>query len=145
MAVTYREKYHTAYMPIGGGRFLYQRQILRKPDLYEVCTIPNNINTGRMVPIREPLLGCHIIFADGKTLPINSDKFDSWYRSLPIHKSFLEGMENEINYLAPDNLHPDFPFIYVDWNADCGSSSDEDEDESWCRDAFDYPTINSLS
>lgn len=145
MAVTYREKYYTAYMPIGGGRFLYQCQIIRKADLYEVCTIPNNSNTGRMVPIREPLLGCHIVFADGKTLPINSDKFDSWYRSLPIHKSFLEGMENEINYLAPDNLQPDFPFVYVDWNADCGSSSDEDEDESWRRDVFDYPTINSLS
>ena len=91
-----------------------------------------------MVPIWEPLLGCHIIFADGKMLPINPDKYCSWYRSLPIHKSFLEGMENEINYLAPDNLQPDFPFIYVDWNADCGSSSDEDEDESWHRDVFNY-------
>ena len=28
MAVTYREKYHTEYMPIGGGRFLFQLQIL---------------------------------------------------------------------------------------------------------------------
>ncbi len=51
MAVTYREKYHTAYMPIGGGRFLFQRQIVRKADLYEVCMVPNNSMTGTMVPI----------------------------------------------------------------------------------------------
>jgi hypothetical protein len=36
MAVAYKEKYHTAYMPIGCGRFLYQCQIIRKTDLYEV-------------------------------------------------------------------------------------------------------------
>jgi hypothetical protein len=138
MAVTYREKYHTAYMPIGGGRFLFQRQIVRKADLYEVCTVPNNSKTGTMVPIREPLLGCNLMFADGKTLPMISDFFDAWYRSLPIHKTFLDGMETEIRYLAPDNLQPDFPFVYLDWNVDCGSSSDDDEDDRWCSDIFDY-------
>ncbi len=25
-----------------------------------------------------------------------------------------------------------------DWNVDCGSSSDDDEDDRWCRDIFDY-------
>lgn len=139
MAVTYSEKYHTAYMPIGCGKFLFQRQIIRKADLYEVCTLPNNSKTGLLVPIREPLLGCNLVFADGKTLPMNSDKFDAWYRSLPIHKSFLVGKETDIHYLAPDNLQPDLPFVYVDWKADCESSSDEDGDEDhWRRDAFDY-------
>ena len=138
MAVTYREKYHTEYMPIGGGRFLFQRQIVRKANLYEVCTVPNNSMTGMMVPIREPLLGCNLMFADGKTLPMNSDFFDAWYRSLPIHKSFLDGMETEIRYIAPDNLQPDFPFVYLDWNVDCESSSDDDEDNRWRRDIFDY-------
>jgi hypothetical protein len=64
MAVTYREKYHTAYMPIGGGRFSFQHHIVRKADLYEVCTVPNNSKTGTMVPIRETLLGCSLVFAD---------------------------------------------------------------------------------
>jgi len=65
-----------------------------------------------LVPIWEPLLGCNLIFADGKMLPMNSDKFDAWYKSLPIHKTFLNGMETEIHYLAPpDNLQPDFPFV----------------------------------
>jgi len=122
MAVTYREKYHTAYLPIVSGRFLFQCQIDRKANLYEVCTVPNNSKTGMMVSIREPLLGCNLNFADGKTLPMNSDFFDASYRSLPIHKTFLAGMETEIHYLAPDNLQPDFPFIYLDWNVDCGSS-----------------------
>ena len=36
MAVTYREKYHTAYVPIGVGRFSFQCQIDRKAYLYEV-------------------------------------------------------------------------------------------------------------
>ena len=139
MAVAYREKYHTAYMPIGGGRFLYQCQIIRKTDLYEVCTLPNNCLTGTMVPIREPLLGCNLIFADCKFLPMNSDKFDAWYRSLPIHKSFLQGMESEIRSLAPDNLQPDYPFVYVDWSADGESSSDDGGDDSWRKDLFDHP------
>jgi hypothetical protein len=91
-----------------------------------------------MVPDREPLLGCNLIFADGKMLPINPDKYFSWYRSLPIHKTFLDGMETEINYLAPDNLQPDFPFVYVDWKADYESSSDQDEDDSRRGDVFDY-------
>jgi len=139
MALTYSEKYHTAYMPIGSGKFLFQRQIIRKADLYEVCTLPNNSKTGLLVPIREPLLGCNLVFADGKILPMNSDRFDAWYRSLPIHKSFLVGKETDIHYLAPDNLQPDLPFVYVDWKADCESSSDEDGDEDrWRRDAFDY-------
>ena len=138
MAASYREKYHTAYMPIGSGKFLFQRQIIRKADLYEVCTLPNNSKTGMMVPIREPLLGRNLVFADGKLLPMNSDKFDAWYRSLPIHKTFIEGKETEIHYLAPDNLQPDLPFVYVDWNADCESSSDDDRDDRWRRDVFDY-------
>lgn len=139
MALTYSEKYHTAYMPIGSGKFLFKCQIIRKADLYEVCTLPNNGKTGLLVPIREPLLGCNLVFADGKLLPMNSDKFDEWYRSLPIHKSFLVGKETDIHYLAPDNLQPDLPFVYVDWKADCESSSDEDGDEDrWRRDPFDY-------
>ena len=138
MAASYREKYHTAYMPIGSGKFLFQRQIIRKADLYEVCTLPNNSKTGMMVPVREPLLGRNLVFADGKLLPMNSDKFDAWYRSLPIHKTFIEGKETEIHYLAPDNLQPDLPFVYVDWNADCESSSDDDRDDRWRRDVFDY-------
>ena len=125
-------------MPIGGGRFLFQCQIVRKANLYEVCTVPNNSKTGMMVPIREPLLECNLIFAEGKTLPMNSNKFDAWYRHLPIHKTFLDGMETEIRYLAPDNLQPDFPFVYLDWNVDCGSSSDDNEDDSWRRDIFNY-------
>ena len=47
-------------------------------------------------------------------------------------------METEIRYLAPDNLQPDFPFVYLDWNVDCESSSDDDEDNRWRRDIFDY-------
>ncbi len=27
-------------------------------------------------------------------------------------------METEIRYIAPDNLQPDFPFVYLDWNVD---------------------------
>jgi hypothetical protein len=45
---------------------------------------------------------------------MNSDKFDMWYRRLPLHETFLEGMESEIRNLAPDNLQPDFPSIYVE-------------------------------
>jgi len=100
--------------------------------------VPNNSKTGMMVPIQEPLLECNLIFAEGKMLPMNSNKFDAWYRRLPIHKTFLDGMETEIRYLTPDNLQPDFPFVYVDWNVDCGSSSDDDEDDSLRRDIFDY-------
>jgi hypothetical protein len=51
MAVTYREKYHTAYVPIGVGRFSFHCQIVRKAYLYEVYMVPNNSKTGMLVPI----------------------------------------------------------------------------------------------
>jgi hypothetical protein len=65
---------------------------------------------------------------------MNKDNYDMWYRSLPIHKMFLDGKESEIHYLAPDNIQPDFPFVYVDWNVDC-ESSDDDRDKLWHNDA----------
>ena len=43
----------------------------------------------------------------------------------------------EIHYIAPDNLQPDFPFEYVDWNVDC-ESSDDDRDELWHSDAHHF-------
>ena len=67
-----------------------------------------------LVPIWDPLWGCNIRFTNGKILPMNSDNYDTWYRSLPIHKMFLDRKESEIHYLAPDNLQPDFPFVYLD-------------------------------
>jgi hypothetical protein len=42
----------------------------------------------------------------------------------------LIGKESEIHYLAPDNLQPDFPFVYLDWNVDY-ESSDDDRDKFW--------------
>jgi hypothetical protein len=81
-----------------------------------------------LVPIRDPLQGCSLAFAEGGLLPQKSDNFDAWYKRLPIHKRFLQGKESEIHYLAPDNEQPDFPFVYVDWNVDC-ELSEEDNNE----------------
>ncbi len=131
IADAYKEKYSTLYMPIGDGRFLYEHAIVRKANLYENRNTRNGTSTGKtgevLVPIREPMLGSRLAFADGKILPENNDKFDVWYRSLPIHKIFLVGKESEIYYLAPENEQPDYPFIYVGWNVDC-ELSEEDED-----------------
>ncbi len=122
IADSYWKKYHSAYMSIGKGRLLYEHAILRKENLYETSAsklndkgTPGDI----LVPIRDPLRGCSLAFADGEVLPQNSDNFEVWYRRLPIHKMFLQGKESEIHYLAPDNEQPDFPFVYVDWNVDC--------------------------
>ena len=142
IAESYKTKFHTAYMPIGEGRFLHEHTIWRKENLYERLT------GGVMVPIKDPLRQCNLQFADGKVLPMNSDNFEVWYRRLPIHKMFLQGKERDIHYLAPDNEQPDFPFVYVDWNVDCEFSEEEDckEDEetrissnvNWDRDRCDY-------
>ncbi len=101
-----------------------------------------------LVPIRDPLWGCSLAFAEGGILPQKSDNFDAWYKRLPIHKRFLQGKESEIHYLAPDNEQPDFPFVYVDWNVDCELSEEDanEEDEkntitknvTWDRDRCDY-------
>ena len=163
IADAYKEKYSTLYMPIGDGRFLYGHEIVRKADLYEKRNIwigtttsksrreetNDHCKTGEMlVPIREPLLGCRLAFADGKILPENNDDFDAWYRSLPIHKKFLVGKESEIHYLAPEHEQPDYPFVYVDWNVDCELSEEdynsEQEDDKiteniyWDRDVCDH-------
>ena len=101
-----------------------------------------------LVPIRDPLQGCSLAFAEGEVLPQKSDNFDAWYRRLPIHKRFLQGKESEIHYLAPDNEQPDFPFVYVDWNVDCELSEEDNNEEdenntitkniTWDRDRCDY-------
>ncbi len=130
-------------MPIGEGRSLYEHTILRKENLYKTCT------GGILVPIRDPLRECNLTFTDGEILPQNSNNFEVWYRRLPIHKLFLQGKESEIQYLAPDNEQPDFPFVYVDWNVDCEFSEEDDcgEDEentmitnnvTWNRDRWHY-------
>ncbi len=82
-----------------------------------------------LVPIRDPLPGCSLAFSEGEVLPQKSDNFDACYRRLPIHKMFLQGKESEIHYLAPDNEQPDFPFVYVNLNADCELSEEEDNEE----------------
>ncbi len=94
------------------GVSLFECQILRKANLYETCTVPNNCQTGILAPIRDPLLGRNVHFAHGKILPMNSENYDKWYRSLPIHKMFLDGKESENHYLAPDNLQPISP-LYI--------------------------------
>ena len=78
-----------------------------------------NSKTSMLGQKSEAMLGGHLPFADGKILPLNIDGFDWWYRSLPIHKLFLEGGDREINYLAPDQLQPDYPFVHLNWNVDC--------------------------
>jgi hypothetical protein len=89
--------------------------------------IHDNSKTGDiLVPIRNPMQGCSFAFAEGKVLLEKSDNFDMWYRSLPIHKMFVNGKESEIHYLAPDNEQPDFPFVYVNWNVDCELSEEHD-------------------
>jgi hypothetical protein len=120
---SYRTKFHTAYMPIGEGRFLHKHTIWRKENFY-VKKIGGN-----MERIKDTLRQCHIQFADGKVLPINPNDFEVWYRRLPIHKMFLQGKESEIHYLAPDKEQPDFPFVYVDWNIDCELSEKGDYEE----------------
>jgi hypothetical protein len=58
MAVTYREKNHTAYMPDGGGRFLFQCQIIRRPTYMRFVRYPNNNSKTDMmflIFISEPL------------------------------------------------------------------------------------------
>ncbi len=81
--------------------------------------------------IMDPLQGCSLVFAEGKVLLVKSDNFDVWYRSLSIHKAFLDGKESEIHDLAPDNKQPDFLCVYVDWNVDCELSEEEDNKENF--------------
>jgi len=155
IADEYKEKYSTRYMPIGDGRFLYEHEIVRKRNLYEISGRASARSGGTssgskdvLVPVREPLLGCRLSFADGKILPENDEEYDAWYRSLPIHKMFLDGKESEIHYLAPEEEQPDYPFVYVDWNVDCElSDKDKDSDQSdetrtgnisWDRDRCDH-------
>jgi hypothetical protein len=50
--------------------------------------------------------------------------------------------------LALDNQQPDFPFVYVDWNDDCGLSEEDNNEEDekntitknimWDRNRCDY-------
>jgi hypothetical protein len=79
-----------------------------------------------LFPIREPLLGRNLMFAEGKVLPSTVNYFEKWYRRLPIHKMFLEGKESEIYYLARDTVQPNFSFVYLDWKVDCEASSYDD-------------------
>ena len=147
IADAYRKKYYTEYMPIGEGRFLRGHKIVRKENLYESGALSNGVPV-MLFHIREPQLGCNLMFAEGKVLPSNVNYFEKWYRRLPIHKMFLEGKESEIHYLAPDNLQPDFPFVYLDWNVDCEISEDNNEDEDeecsrnkkvkWDTDRYNY-------
>jgi hypothetical protein len=100
-----------------------------------------------LVPIRYPLWGCSLAFAEGGILPQKSDNFDAWYKRLPIHNRFLQGKESEIHYFSLDNEQPDFPFVYVDWNVDCELSEEENNEEdemntitkntTWDRDRCD--------
>ncbi len=72
IADSYRKKYHSAYMPIGEGKFLYEHAILRKKNLYETSdSKSNDKGTTRdiLVPIRDPPRGCSLVFADGEVLP----------------------------------------------------------------------------
>ncbi len=134
-------------MPIGEGRFLRGHKIVRKENLYESGASSNGV-PGMLFHIREPQLGCNLMFAEGKVLPSNVDYFEKWYWQLPIHKMFLEGKESGIHFLAPDNLQPDFPCVYLDWNVDCEISEDNKEDEDkecsrnkkvkWDTDRYDY-------
>ena len=149
IADAYRKKYYTEYMPIGEGRFLRGHEIVRKDNLYVSGVASSNVVPGVQIPIREPLLGCNLMFADGNLLPSNIDYFEQWYRRLPIHNIFLEGKESEIHYLAPDNVQPDFPFVYLDWNVDCEICHDNNEEEEeeecsinekvkWDADRYDH-------
>lgn len=130
------------------GRFLRGHEIVRKDNLYVSGASSNGV-PGVLFPIREPLLGCTLMFANGNVLPSNINYFEQWYRRLPIHKMFLEGKESKIHYLAPDNVQPDFPFVYLDWNVDCEISEDINEEEEeeeysinekvkWDADRYDH-------
>jgi hypothetical protein len=132
IADAYKKKYYTEYMPIGKGRFLRGHKIVRMENLYESGALNNGV-LGLLFPIWEPMLGCNLNFAEGKVLPSNIGYFEKWYRQLPIHKMFLEGKESEIHYLALDNLQPDLPFVYLDWNVDCEISEDNYEAEEYGR------------
>ena len=64
---------------------------------------------------------------------------------------FLQGKERDVHYLAPDNEQPDFPFVYVDWNVDCGKEDEEtrissnvNRDRDRC-DYVDYQKGKSIS
>jgi hypothetical protein len=121
-------------MPISDKRYLYGHAIVRNEDLYKTISTNSTVNSKTRdiwVPIMDPLQGCSLVFAEGKVLTVKSDNFDVWYRSLPIHKVFLDGKESEIHYLAPDNKQPDFPFVYVNWNVDCELSEEEDNKEGF--------------
>jgi hypothetical protein len=121
-------------MPIGDERFLYGHAIVRKEDLYKTISSNSTVNSKTediWVPIMDPLQGCSLVFAEGKVLPVKSENFEMWYRSLPIHKLFLNGKGSGIHCLAPDDKQPDFPFVYVDWNVDCELSDKEDNKEDF--------------
>ncbi len=91
IADSYQKKYHSAYMPIGKGRFLYEHAILRKENFYETSASKSNDKGTAgdiLVPIRDPLRGCSLAFADGEVLPQISDNFEVWYRNCPSTKCF---------------------------------------------------------
>ncbi len=102
---------------------------MRKEGLYKTISSDLTVisKTGDIwVPIRDPLQGCSIAFAEGKVLPEKSENVDVWYKSLPIYKVFLDGKESEIHYLALDNKQQDLLFVYVNWNVDCELSEEDD-------------------
>jgi hypothetical protein len=129
-------------MRIGEGRVLHIHTIWRKENFYQ------RQKGGNMERIKDNLRRCHLQFADGKVLPMNTDDFEVWYRRLPSHKMILQGKKSVIHFLAPDNEQPDFPFVYVGWNIDCELSEKEDYEEdgetrinsnvNWDRDVSDY-------
>ncbi len=135
IASMHRKKYFTDYMPIGVGKFLHGHSIVRKADVYVYETSSDSM-TRTSVPIKDPLVRCKLPFADGKVLPTNSNNFDRWYQLLPIHKMFLKGQDNEIHYLAPDNLQPNYPCVYLDWKVD--KDDEPNVNESWERDKYDF-------
>jgi hypothetical protein len=58
---------------------------------------------------------------------------------------FLKGRERKIHYLAPDNVQPDYPIVYLTWNVDCqlGGEFYENEDEQnnnekWNRNKYNF-------
>jgi hypothetical protein len=107
---------------------------VRKEDLYKTISTNSTVNseTGNIwVLIMDPLQGCSLVFAEGKVLPVQSDNVDVWYRSLPIHKVFLDGKESEIHYLALDDKQPDFPLVYVNWSVDLELNEEEDDHEDF--------------
>ncbi len=73
-------------MPIGDGRFLYEHAIVRKANSYENMSTRNGTSTGKtgevLVPIREPMLGRRLAFADGKILPENNDEESAYPQNI---------------------------------------------------------------